>query len=200
MRHALVRMARLARAAGATELVAVGSPARLVSTWRASGSDDASHAFERYEERLAGFDFAPNRGGVFSAHQMGSVRMGADPRDASVRSIGPGARRTRRRRTGRRALRRRRLALPDRHRRQPDGHDHGHGPAGRASDPGRDLIRDLWLAVTGMARWARWNRTRRNDVASPDREPTTGQVDPSRSSRCSRPRRLPPSWSGCRRA
>jgi choline dehydrogenase-like flavoprotein len=79
LRHALVRMARLARAAGATEMVAVGSPAAWYHSSLGDSSDPA-RAFERYAERLAAFDFAPNRGGVFSAHQLGSVRMGADPR------------------------------------------------------------------------------------------------------------------------
>ncbi len=79
LRHALVRMARLARAAGATEIVAVGSPAAWYDP-TIGGAGDAVRAYERFEQRLAGFDFAPNRGGVFSAHQMGSVRMGADPR------------------------------------------------------------------------------------------------------------------------
>ena len=71
LRHALVSMARLSRAAGATQIVAAGAP----TAW--FGRDDTT--FERFEERLAAFDFAPNRGAVFSAHQMGSVRMGADP-------------------------------------------------------------------------------------------------------------------------
>jgi choline dehydrogenase-like flavoprotein len=75
MRHALVRMARLARAAGATEVVAVGSPA----AWYRPPVD-GDRSFERFEQTLAAFDFAPNRGGVFSAHQMGSVRLGGDPR------------------------------------------------------------------------------------------------------------------------
>ena len=44
----------------------------------------------RFEEALAAFDFGPNRGAVFSAHQMGSVRMGADAGDASVRPMGSG--------------------------------------------------------------------------------------------------------------
>ncbi len=79
MRHALVRMARLARAAGATEMVAVGTPAAWYHP-SLMGSGAATNAFEQFEETLAAFDFAPNRGGVFSAHQMGSVRMGADPR------------------------------------------------------------------------------------------------------------------------
>ena len=87
MRHALVRMARLARAAGATEIVAVGSPAAWYRPIL-GGSGEATHAFERYEERLAAFDFSPNRGGVFSAHQMGSVPDGVRPADAPVRPVG----------------------------------------------------------------------------------------------------------------
>jgi choline dehydrogenase-like flavoprotein len=71
LRHALVSMARLAHAAGATELVAAGTP----PAW--FGRDATT--FVRFEERLAAFDFSPNRGVVFSAHQMGSVRMGAHP-------------------------------------------------------------------------------------------------------------------------
>jgi choline dehydrogenase-like flavoprotein len=71
LRHGLVSMARLARAAGATEILAAGTP----PAW--FGRDGT--AFAAFEERLATFDFSPNRGAVFSAHQMGSVRMGADP-------------------------------------------------------------------------------------------------------------------------
>ena len=71
LRHALVSLARLARAAGATEIVAGGTP----PAW--FGRDGTT--FAQFEQRLASFDFAPNRGMVFSAHQMGSVRMGADP-------------------------------------------------------------------------------------------------------------------------
>ncbi len=74
MRHALVSMARLARAAGATEIVAVGTPPAWFGRAGSSASD-----FAAFEARLASFDFSANRAGVFSAHQMGSVRMGADP-------------------------------------------------------------------------------------------------------------------------
>jgi choline dehydrogenase-like flavoprotein len=76
LRHALVSMARLARAAGARSIVAVGTPPR----WhRTSGltTDHEGRAFVVFEDALRAFDFAPNRGSVFSAHQMGSVRMGA---------------------------------------------------------------------------------------------------------------------------
>jgi choline dehydrogenase-like flavoprotein len=80
LRHALVSMARLARAAGAGEIVAVGTP----PAWHGRGghaSGGEAKAFARFESELAAFDLSPNRGGVFSAHQMGTVRMGADPRD-----------------------------------------------------------------------------------------------------------------------
>ena len=78
LRHALGSMARLARAAGATEIVAVGTPPAWFHSTGGGPSDDA-RGYTRFEEALAAFDFAPNRGGVFSAHQMGSIRMGADP-------------------------------------------------------------------------------------------------------------------------
>lgn len=80
LRRGLVEMARLARAAGAAEIVAFGTPA----VWfrgDGSGSRDGGSAFETYLERLADFDFAPNRAMVASAHQMGSARMGARPAD-----------------------------------------------------------------------------------------------------------------------
>ncbi len=77
LRHALVSAARLARAAGATEILAAGTP----PTWfhpTGAGADQDEPAFARFEEALAATDFGSNRAAVFSAHQMGSVRMGAD--------------------------------------------------------------------------------------------------------------------------
>jgi choline dehydrogenase-like flavoprotein len=79
LRHALIRMARISRAAGAREVVAMGTP----PAWhgrQAFGPGGEERAFAAFEERLGSFDFAPNRGSVFSAHQMGTVRMGSDPR------------------------------------------------------------------------------------------------------------------------
>jgi choline dehydrogenase-like flavoprotein len=79
LRHALVSMAGIARAAGARSIVAVGTP----PAWHGRdgfGASDESRAFTVFEDALRSFDFAPNRGSVFSAHQMGSVRMGGDSR------------------------------------------------------------------------------------------------------------------------
>ena len=80
LRHALVAMAGLARAAGATEILALGTPpATFGRGGFAPGGE--SRAFAAFEERLRRFDFGPNRGSIYSAHQMGTARMGADPRE-----------------------------------------------------------------------------------------------------------------------
>ncbi len=72
LRHALVRMARLARAAGAREIMGVATP----PVWY-RGEGEA--AWAGFEERLATLDLGPNRATVFSAHQMGTARMSAEP-------------------------------------------------------------------------------------------------------------------------
>jgi choline dehydrogenase-like flavoprotein len=81
-RQALLAMARLARAAGAERLIALGTPAAwydvpVPATGTESGWVD-------YLDRLAAFDFAPNRGALFSAHQMSSARAGANPRTSAT--------------------------------------------------------------------------------------------------------------------
>ena len=82
MRHALVSMARLARAAGAMEVVAVGTPpAWYRANVAGDGATDQERAFGRFLDLLSSFDCSPNRAGVFSAHQMGSVRMGSGIED-----------------------------------------------------------------------------------------------------------------------
>jgi hypothetical protein len=73
LRDALGSMAQLAEAAGAVEVIAAGSPPM---SWR---RDEGPEAREVFLRRLTRFSFAPNRGTVFSAHQMGTARMGADP-------------------------------------------------------------------------------------------------------------------------
>jgi len=77
LRHALVSMARLARAAGAVEIVALGTPATVFGR-EGFPTGGEERAFRAFEHRLERFDFGPNRGGVYSAHQMGTCRMGAD--------------------------------------------------------------------------------------------------------------------------
>lgn len=92
LRHGLVSSARLARAAGAIDIMAVGTrPAWFRGgTPGSGGRGDAAgagggvageRAFARFLDELAAFDFSPNRGTVLSAHQMGTARMGAAPRD-----------------------------------------------------------------------------------------------------------------------
>lgn len=77
LRHALVRMAEVIRAAGAQDIVAVGTR----PTWLLGAQAAPERVWRRYLGELAAFDFAPNRGTILSAHQMGTARMGADPRE-----------------------------------------------------------------------------------------------------------------------
>ncbi|HEX5589221.1 MAG TPA: GMC family oxidoreductase N-terminal domain-containing protein, partial [Candidatus Limnocylindrales bacterium] len=91
LRHALGSMARIARAAGATEVVAGATPLVRHAT---AGGPGEEQRFRDFLEDLSRLDFAPNRGAVFSAHQMGTIRMGAEPAahaaDERGRVRGPG--------------------------------------------------------------------------------------------------------------
>jgi choline dehydrogenase-like flavoprotein len=69
-------MARLARAAGAREILAVGQP---LARHRRDGQGSEAQRFQEFEAALAATDFAPHRGTIASAHQMGTIRMGTDP-------------------------------------------------------------------------------------------------------------------------
>ena len=77
LRHALVSMARLARAGGARQILAVGAPLRR----HLAGGADEARRFAAFERELAATDFSAHRGTVASAHQMGTIRAGADPTD-----------------------------------------------------------------------------------------------------------------------
>ena len=77
LRHAAVSMVRLIRAAGALEVLAAATP---ILRHRTDGVAESAR-FDAFAERVAHLDFAPNRGTVFSAHQMGTIRMGGDARD-----------------------------------------------------------------------------------------------------------------------
>jgi choline dehydrogenase-like flavoprotein len=75
-RHALISMARLARAGGARQILAVGQP---MPRHVVDDSPGEARRYAAFEERLAATDFRPHRGTIASAHQMGTIRMGADP-------------------------------------------------------------------------------------------------------------------------
>ena len=85
LRHALVSMARLARAGGAREILAVAMP---LVRHRADGAADEPRRFAAFEEALATLDFSPHRGTFASAHQMGTIRMGADPASHPADEVG----------------------------------------------------------------------------------------------------------------
>jgi choline dehydrogenase-like flavoprotein len=78
LRHALISMARLGRAAGGVEeLIGVATP---MARHRLDGPDEAAR-FAAFEAALGSMDFGSNRGSVFSAHQMGTARAGASAAD-----------------------------------------------------------------------------------------------------------------------
>jgi choline dehydrogenase-like flavoprotein len=80
IRHAAARLARLARAAGADEILVCATPSLRFRPIRGTqAADDA--AFERFVDQLETLDLGPNRTSLFSAHQMGTLRMGAGRRD-----------------------------------------------------------------------------------------------------------------------
>ncbi len=81
LRHAIDRISRLGRAAGAVELVVPGATSARYVAPSGSGARSDAATFDRYLASLASFDFGPNRATVLSAHQMGTARMGAGPRD-----------------------------------------------------------------------------------------------------------------------
>ena len=83
LRHALVSLARLGRAGGARQMVAAGMPP---AWYGRSGFRPGQEAreFVVFEDALRAFDFSRNRGSVFSAHQMGTARMGSSNGDHPV--------------------------------------------------------------------------------------------------------------------
>jgi choline dehydrogenase-like flavoprotein len=81
-RRALVELARLGRAGGADRILALTTPAMA---W---DEGEGQVGFETLLRRLSTASTAANRITLFSAHQMGSARGGADPRDHPVDPFG----------------------------------------------------------------------------------------------------------------
>jgi choline dehydrogenase-like flavoprotein len=78
--HGLRRAARIHLAAGAISLLSLhNKPTRLARPPGSEVSDLQLHEFDRQLERHG---MGPNRVMMFTAHQMGTCRMGADPRHA----------------------------------------------------------------------------------------------------------------------
>ena len=75
LHHALVSMARIARAGGAREILGIGMP--LVR--HRIDRPDERRRFGAFVAALVRMDFSPHRGTFASAHQMGTIRMGTDP-------------------------------------------------------------------------------------------------------------------------
>jgi choline dehydrogenase-like flavoprotein len=88
LRHAADRMARLARAAGAGEIFVAATPAVRFRPAVGTPAAVEDAAFERFIDAIGTIDFGANRGSVFSAHQMGTIRMGASPRDHACDPLG----------------------------------------------------------------------------------------------------------------
>ena len=119
-RRANVELARLQHAAGAERVFTLhGAPV----TW-SQGED-----FDAYLEPVESASYEPNDVACFTAHQMGSCRMGSDP-ETSV-ADGRGELHDTRR------LDRGRERVPDRAGRQPDGDDHVARPPHRGGDRSR---------------------------------------------------------------
>jgi choline dehydrogenase-like flavoprotein len=73
-RRAIVELARLQRAAGAREIITFFQRPEI--SWR-EGED-----FDEFIARIESASFAPNDIAAFTAHQMGSCRMGSDPAES----------------------------------------------------------------------------------------------------------------------
>ena len=128
MRAALVTMARVAHAAGATQLVALGTPARWYERGEAApgGTDLGFSGIPRIARALG------SGAGAGVGLQRAPDGIRARRRRHGPAPVRPGRARPNQRpgrgrdRAG--ALRRRRVALPDRRRRQSDDHDDAPGP------------------------------------------------------------------------
>lgn len=81
-RHALIELVRLGRAGGADRLHVLATPSLAWSI------EDGEDGFDELLARIATMSLVANRVTLFSAHQMGSARAGADPREHACDPLG----------------------------------------------------------------------------------------------------------------
>ena len=134
LRRALIEMGRIARAAGARELVALGTP----PVWYRSGATRGPMVARSGCSNHASPSSRSRRTGGRSSRRTRWAAVGPERMRAGIRrSTGPRARGIRARPGGAGPLRRRCVALPDGVRDEPDADHDDPRPQGGTSRPGR---------------------------------------------------------------
>lgn len=82
LRHGLREAARLHFAAGATSIVTLHN--KYTGIERAASGEVSEQQYRDYDRLVERRSMNPNRVMMFTAHQMGTCRMGADPKNAVV--------------------------------------------------------------------------------------------------------------------
>ncbi|HLL78853.1 MAG TPA: GMC family oxidoreductase [Ktedonobacteraceae bacterium] len=82
LKHGLRQAARLHFAAGATSIVTLHNKKTRID--RPANGEVSEQQYRAYDRQVERHGMNPNRLIAFSAHQMGTCRMGADPKDAVV--------------------------------------------------------------------------------------------------------------------
>jgi choline dehydrogenase-like flavoprotein len=80
--HGLRQAARTHFAAGASSIITLHNKRTRID--RPEGGAVSEQQFREYDRQVERHGMGPNRVMMFSAHQMGTCRMGADPKNAVV--------------------------------------------------------------------------------------------------------------------